>query len=140
MILKVTAAVMERWRRVGLLLLAFACVALGHLWWLLKDTEPFIPWLWPVLFGAAGVTVALFVIIPRSHRLYQLAGSLVVTAFLMRPISLIARFADGTDPKPRDIAGIIIYAMLAILLAWFWVREVAPWQIRHQAEYMVKGD
>lgn len=136
---RIVNVIVEKWRRAGLLGLALACSVISGSFLVLRDYEP-MPYAWPLLFAVAAVSLMIFVIRPESHWLYRLSGSFVVCAFAATPISLFTRWAAGDLLGGRAVIGFVLYGMCATFLGVFWLRQVGPWQLRHEAETISKGD
>ena len=119
------------------LALGFA-VAAGATVPLIPD-EPFLPCLWPFVYGLAAVLCFGVVAWPRPRWLYMLAGGLSVISWASRPVAVVVRALDGQTVAPRAVLGIVAYSSLAWLSAWYWRTVVAEWRARRTVDLIARG-
>jgi hypothetical protein len=103
-------------------------------WWLLRmwqDTDEaiFLDWLWPHVFGVAGVAALAFGLIPHNRWLRALSGSLIVVSFVARGWALIAAWWGGhvtPDDTPRIFLSAGAWFVLAYSAAILWSGVLVP--------------
>lgn len=120
-----------RWlRALGLIFAAcWTIMAVGFL--LARADETFFPLFWPFWFLGTAVTTVMAVYAPRYERVVMLAGAMSVISCMSRIGAIWVNLASGQDvyvsTRWRLLVAAAVYAMMAILMAVFWLREVAPW-------------
>lgn len=130
------------WRRAGLFVFTAGWTILSIRFLNLSGQEnQWFPYLWPLWFMMTSVLTFLFALRPKSEMLWRLSGAFGVTALASRPAGVFLRWIDGTLTSGWSILiSIVIYSMSAMLLWWFWIREVGDWHHRHQHNLQIKGD
>jgi peptidoglycan/LPS O-acetylase OafA/YrhL len=119
-------------RTVSALGIGFAVAAVATV--PLIPDEPFLPAVWPPVFGLAAVLCFAAIAWPESVRIYMAAGATSVLAWASRPVAVIVRAVDGQAVAPRAVLGTVTYTTLAYLIAWYWTNPVAAWRARRQIE------
>lgn len=84
----------------------------------LMPREPFVPWIWPLLFGCTSVALTAVIVWPHSNRAHLVATGFGLAALLLRPAALVVRWAVNHAISFEQMAfGCGIYALGAVL--WF---------------------
>lgn len=99
--------------------------------WQTRSTEVFFPSLWPAWFLATAVVTVLAVIDPTREPIVKVAGAMSVIAATGRVGAIWVNLASGHEVYVSSNWRLLVatgaYVMLAILMAGFWLHEVAPW-------------
>lgn len=97
----------------------------------LMPTEPFVPWIWPTLFGSTAAALVAVTARPWSDRVHLTATGIGLAALLLRPAALVVRWATRGSTTVEQLAfGSALYILIAVLWFSFCGYSLNTWRLK----------
>lgn len=120
---------MDRFDR-GVLALVGACfvataIFTGIIWYDGVGID-LIPYFWPAVFAAAGITTIGWAAMPENYVLFRTSGILAITSLVARAVNSIYVGFDTYKPHGDRIAfahagiRLMLFLMLSVLVSYTW--------------------
>lgn len=119
----------KSWRHWGVAFLSVCMAIFAKSFWEIRDTQAYLPVVWPIWFVVSAVSLAIFTVKPDSNLWYRLSGMFMVVGLFSRVGGAYFNWYSSDHPQREWIA---ILASVLYLLAgagmWrFWIMDVGPW-------------